>query len=162
MKIQSQRETFALRIAAEDIKLPPDEPHTDWQPKYKGDPADSVEKALQKATVQKWHPPYGETHVKYHIYRGGGGRNPVVWGANHHGTYQGMETISSPSGDYGDIIAPKYSNGDVRNEPEQLGRFKTPEKAKAAAEQHYAENYGKPQKSIGDYDINQLMRDEGF
>ena len=103
--------------------LTKDAPHDDWQPKFKNDPAFSV---------QKWHPPYGETHVKYHIYRAGGGRNPIIWGANHHGTYQGSEMVKSPirPDDYPDIMVSKYSNQD---DPEQLGRFKTPEKAKAAA-----------------------------
>jgi hypothetical protein len=135
----------------------PDAPHEDWQPKYRGDPADSVEKALQKATVQKWHPPYGETHVKYHIYRGGGGRNPIIWGANHHGTYQGTKTVRSPlRDDHPEFEMPVYSNED---EPEQLGRFKTPEKAKAAAEEHYRDNYSQPPKH--DYDIDAIMGDEG-
>jgi len=149
VRVQTQRDTFAFRIAAEDVVLPPDEPHDDWRPRWPG----------TNTGTEKWHPPFGETHVKYHIYRGGGGRNPVVWGVNHHGLHQGMETIEPPSGDYGSITSPRYSLSD---EPEQLGRFKTPEKAKAAAEQHYAENYGRPQKSVGDYDINQLMRDQGF
>lgn len=146
MRIQTQRDTFALRIAAEDVVLPPDEPHDDWRPFGIGH-------------AEKWHPPYGETHVKYHIYRTGGGQNPTIWGATHCGICQGMETIERPSKDYGSITSPRYSQG---YEPEQLGRFKTPEKAKAAAEQHYAENYGQPQRSVGDYDINQLMRDQGF
>lgn len=146
MRIQRQRDAFALRVAAaEDVRVPPDAPHEDWQ--------------QHRGNALKWHPPYGETHVKYHVYRAGGGKNPVIWGANHHGINLGMETVEPPSGDYGSITWPKYSQGD---EPEHLGRFRTPEKAKAAAEQHYAENYGKPQKGIGDYDINQLMRDEGF
>ena len=131
--------------AEEDIVLDPDEPHDDWQKRYEGSP------------TMRWHPPFGETHVKYHVYRGGGGRNPIVWSANHHGTYQGMRTVEPPSGAHGSITTPWYSNGD---EPEQLGRFRTPEKAKAAAEAHYAENYGRP--PAHDYDINQIMRDEGF
>lgn len=134
------------RTAGEDINLPPDQPHQDWQPKYKN----------HKPTVRQWHPPFGETHVKYHIYQMGGGRNPLVWGANHHGTYQGMETVDPPSGASGSITWPLYSNG---YEPDQLGRFKTPEQAQAAAEQHFAENYGQPPKH--DYDIGQIMDEHG-
>lgn len=125
-----------------------EEPHDDWQPRFGDD-----------QRVQKWHPPFGETHVKYHIYRGGGGRNPIIWGANHHGTYQGSEMVKSPirSGEHPDIEVPVYSTQD---EPEQLGRFRTPEQARAAAEEHYTENYGRP--PAHDYDINRIMREEGF
>ena len=126
----------------------PDEPHTDWQPKYKND---------SNPSVYKWHPPYGETHIKYHIWRAGGGRNPIIWGANHHGTYQGVKTVRSPlRDDDPEFEMPVYSNED---EVEQLGRFKTPEKAKAAAEEHYRDNYSQPPKH--DYDIDAIMGDEG-
>ena len=96
-------------------------------------------------------------HVKYHLYRAGGGKNPIIWGANHHGTYQGTETVSSPlGGDRPDFDVPVYSNGD---DPEQLGRFKKPEQAKAAAEAHYRENYGQPPSH--DYDIDSIMGEHG-
>lgn len=137
-------ENFGNNVPGEgDIHIPPDSPHDDWQKRYEGSP------------TMRWHPPYGETHVKYHIYRGGGGRNPIIWGANHHGTYRGVKTVSSPSGKNRDITMPTYSNGD---EPEQLGRFKTPEKAKAAAEEHYRQTYGQPPKH--DYDIDSIMNDQ--
>jgi hypothetical protein len=147
--IQATRYADAImsRTAAEDMELPPDEPHEDWQPKYGNDP---------NPTLYKWHPPYGETHVKYHIYRGGGGRNPVVWSANHHGTYQGMKTVHAPYGDYGSITGPEYSQSEA-DEPDRLGRFKTEQQAKAAAEQHYRDNYGTPPKH--DYDIDKIMND---
>jgi hypothetical protein len=135
------------RTAGEDdLVLPPDEPHQDWRSRYSGE---------SEPTVYQWHPPYGETHVKYHVYRGGGGRNPIVWSANHHGTNQGMETIQPPGGGYGNITWPLYSNG---YEPDQLGRFKTPEQAKAAAESHYAENYPRPSH---DYDLDSIMDQPG-
>ena len=142
---------FRRQAREKDIRIPPDMPHDDWQKRYEGSP------------TMRWHPTYGETHVKYHIYRGGGGRNPIIWGANHHGICQGMETVDPPSGDYGSITLPKYSLGD---DPEQLGRFKKPEQAKAAAEQHFAETYGKQSKPGPDY-YEQVMGDlpdpdEGF
>ncbi len=134
-----------MRRTAADF--PPESPHDDWQPKYKND---------TRGTILKWHPPYGETHVKYNIFQLGGGRNPIIWGANHHGTYQGTKTVSSPLGYPGDpeFDVPVYSHSD---EVEQLGRFRKPEQAKAAAEEHYRQNYGTPPKH--DYDIDSIMND---
>ena len=136
------------RTAGEDVVLPHDEPHDDWRPRYGDNPK-----------VQKWHPYVGgDTHAKYHIYSLGGGRNSVVWGANHHGIYQGMERVYSPlDGDHGSITMPSYS---TEHEPEQLGRFRTPEQAKAAAEKHFADTYGRHQKMDG-LNLDQMMRDHG-
>jgi hypothetical protein len=125
-------------------EIPPDAPHQDWQ--------------RHRGNALKWHPPYGESHVKYHVYPLGGGKNPVIWNATHHGIMQGTEAFTGPL-DGTDRKRAVYQHED---EPELLGRFKTPEKAKAAAEKHHAENYGQPKPSLGDYDINQIMRDEGF
>lgn len=138
-------EAVMRRTAGEDMVLPPDAPHQDWQPRYKND---------FKPTVRQWHPSFGETHVKYHIYQMGGGRNPVVWGANHHGTYEGMETVDSPSGAGGSITWPKYTNG---YEPDQLGRFRTPEQAQAAAEEHYEQTYKSRPSALGETDIDSIM-----
>lgn len=145
MRVQTQRDTFALRIAADSVEVPPDAPHEDWQPIY-GDPS-----------FAKWHPAYGESHLKYHVYpiRRGNGK-PTVWRANSHGLYQGMGTLTRGETS---TAFPQYADDD---EPVGLGQFPNMAKAKAAAEQHYAENYGQPQRSVGDYDINQLMRDQGF
>ena len=150
MKIQAQQETFAYRLAGEEIHIPPDEPHDDWRPIH-GDPS-----------FAKWHPPVGESHIKYHIYPIRRTGKPTIWRANSHGLYQGMGSLSSRGNN---LTFPQYSN---EFEPERITsvsgnpNFSNMDKAKAAAEKYHAENYGKPQKGIGDYDLNQLMRDQGF
>jgi len=122
-----------------------DEPHHDWQPRYKG----------RRMNIEKWHPPYGESHVKYHVWQAGGGDNPVIWGATHHGLAIGPKTFKSPLGlSDKDYTRTSYEHED---DPERIGRFKTPEKARAAAEQHYRDNYGTPPKH--DYDIDKIMDD---
>jgi hypothetical protein len=128
------------------VRIPLDDPHTDWRPRW-GD----------KSTTEKWHPPYGETHVKYHVYQVGGGRNPTLWRANHHGTYEGMQTLSPPNGSGEDLTFPNYT---MSADPEPVGErrnFRNPKDAKAAAEKHYRENYGTPPKH--DYDIEKIMDD---
>jgi hypothetical protein len=123
----------------------PDESHTDWRPRWN-----------QPSNVQKWHPPYGETHVKYHVYSAGGGRNPIIWGATHHGILQDTRTFTGP---LSVELNQELTRGVYEHEddPEQLGRFKTEKKAKEAAEQHYRDNYGTPPKH--DYDIDSIMND---
>ena len=142
----SPEDAANLHDPNEPIHIPPDAPHEDWQPRYRNDP-----------NLVKWHPPHGESHVKYHVYPLGGGSNRVIWRANHHGLYQGMETMSSPSGSGGDLTFPTYSTS---SDPDLIGGYRSMEQAKAAAEAHHAENYGQPPRH--DYDINQIMRDEGF
>jgi hypothetical protein len=122
-----------------------DEPHHDWQPRYKG----------RRMNIEKWHPPYGESHVKYHVWQAGGGDNPVIWGATHHGLAIGPKTFKSPLGlSDKDYTRTSYEHED---DPERIGRFKTPEKARAAAEQHYRDNYSTPPRH--DYDIDKIMND---
>lgn len=123
----------------------PDEPHDDWRPRYGDDPK-----------IQEWHPPFGETHAGYHIWQAGGGNNPVVWGATHHGTYEGTETFN----DYPDFEMPVYSLNHDDDEPERLGLFRTPEQAQAAAEKHYEQNYKNRPKMDG-LDVDRVMREHG-
>jgi hypothetical protein len=140
------------------LRIPPDSPHDEWRPRH-GD-LDHLQ----------WHPPYGETHVKYHIYpiRGGGSGSfsgkPKFYRANSHGIYQGMQTVDDPTGNRPSIEMPKYSNED---EPERVLNengshplnFRSLNEAQSAAEKHYAENYGTPPSH--DYDIDTIMGQPG-
>lgn len=142
---------MSWRTAAEDVHLPPDEPHDDWRPKYKNVGPHN------RWNIFKWHPPYGESHVKYHIFQMGGGRNPVRWGANHHGLYLGMETLHPPDGSGSSFTIPKYQLSD---DVEVLGYSRTPEQAKKAAEAHYEEHYRnapRPDPMHGYDDLGRFM-----
>lgn len=154
MRIQSQQEAFAYRLAEVRHTLPPDEPHEDWRPLH-GDPS-----------FAKWHPPYGESHIKYHVYpRRRQNGKPISWGATCHGLYQGLSDFkSNPLDEDEEVRMPQYSNDlDVVPIPGARGKdFPSMGKAKAAVEKYHAENYGQPQKGIGDYDINELMREQGL
>lgn len=140
----SPEDAVNLPDPSKAVRIPLDESHTDWRPRW-GD----------RSTTEKWHPPYGETHVKYHVYQVGGGRNPTLWRANHHGTYEGMQTLSPPNGSGEDLTFPNYT---MSADPEPVGErrnFRNPKDAKAAAEAHYRDNYGQPPKH--DYDIDSIM-----
>ena len=131
------------------IRIPPDQPHDQWRPRH-GNNLDYLQ----------WHPPYGETHVKYHVYPiGGGNGKRKLYRANHHGINLGMQTVHDPNGTRPSIEMPKYSTGD---EPERILNeggshplnFRSLNEAQAAAEKHYDENYGQPQKH--NYDIEKI------
>lgn len=138
-----------FRTAGEEIHIPPDEPHDDWRPIH-GDPQ-----------FAKWHPPVGESHIKYHVYPIRRSNQPTVWRANCHGLYQGMGSLTN-RGD--NLTFPQY-DGDfepvgIPHYPSGRRNFRTMDDAKAAAERYHAENYGNP-RSAGDHDIDAIMREHG-
>jgi hypothetical protein len=143
----------------DDIIFDPDRPHDEWRPRH------------GRPEFAEWHPPYGESHVKYHVYPIGGGSNQRYWRANEHGLYQGQETIERPGGG-AEMRFPVYSNDGHphRAEPQRIGHpvtgdhnFRTMDEAKAAAEQYHAATYSEPGPDYYEGVMGDLSDpDEGF
>jgi hypothetical protein len=172
MRIQSQRETFALRIGSEnsashDYVFNPHVPH-DWEehPMWSkediaSDRTGIIPRHQLNMKTHTWHPNVGETHARYSVDpRYTDNTGIPSWGANHAGTYNGHVTHTFDDG--GSMTVPRYKSKSAGDH--DLGTFSTPDEAKSAAEQHYGQTYGNQsqQPSIGDYDINDIMRDQGF
>jgi len=135
----------AGRIARrEHIDFPPDTFHHDWKP-IDGDPE-----------FVDWHPPVGsgETHASYRVYPDRSKGWTSRWSVQHFGTYQGMKTVSFPPSrfrDYDSASMPSYSKD--RDPSDMLGSFDSLDDAKAAAHQHYQQNYTGG-GSLGDVDFD--------
>ena len=140
----------------DDIIFDPDRPHDEWRPRH------------GRPEFAEWHPPYGESHIKYHVYPVGGGNNQRYWRVNDHGLYQGMGSVERPGGgaemrfpsyafddDYDPHRVPHPKTGDYN--------FRTMDEAKAAAEQYHAATYSKPGPDYYEGVMGDLSDpDEGF
>lgn len=123
-----------------------------------------------------WNPRHGESHVVYSI-----GMNPAtrMWGVTHHGFYHGVQEPDEDGSFFGILPPSEKGFADLKinrdgtpdrvgpTDPTtrgtwEIGPFRDQEGAKGAAEKHFADNYGNSGHGLGDYDINQVMRDEGF
>lgn len=142
-------------LHAAHYEEPPEMPHDDWQvyPNYNNAETRDDLTPEQKAQVyHQWHPYHGESFVQYHIFPPN--RPGDQWHASHSGINKGMMSGTDPHGH-------SYNLNDY--DPlayESIGTFSDPEQGRRAVEDFHRRRYGQP--PTRDYDINQIMRDEGF
>lgn len=148
---------------AKHFEEPPHEPHDEWRvvPNYR-DPENRTDLTpnMKAQVIHEWRPPYGESLIEYQIHprqaHDGSGDATGKWYAMHHGLNRGMKTIEDRDGN-----TLTHNDYDFMQD-DNIGEFDDPHEARAAVEAYHAERYGKPGHGMGDYDINQIMRDEGF